>query len=40
MREITFLPFAEEDIDVLTLIMKRSFDENTRIHLGRKEGNL
>ena len=35
---LTFHPLKEEDIEPLTRIMKRAFDEDTRIHLGRKSG--
>lgn len=35
---ITFLPMKEQDIEELTAIMKRAFDEDARIHLNRKEG--
>lgn len=35
---ITFHEMKEEDIPMLTRIMKRAFDEDTRIHLGRESG--
>lgn len=35
---ITFEKFEEKDIPILTPIMKRAFDEDTRIHLNRPEG--
>ncbi|GAP15984.1 hypothetical protein LARV_03779 [Longilinea arvoryzae] len=35
---ITFEKFEERDIEVLTPILKRAFDEDTRIHLNRPEG--
>ncbi|MFW9992599.1 MAG: GNAT family N-acetyltransferase [Candidatus Odinarchaeota archaeon] len=36
--DIRFEEAAEEDIPELTMIMKRSFDEDSRIHLGEPEG--
>ena len=36
--DINFRPFTENDIEELTAIMKRSFDEDARIHLNRPEG--
>lgn len=30
--------FEEKDIEVLTPIMKRTFDEDSRLHLGEAEG--
>ena len=38
MRDILFLPFLEDDIKELTLVMERAFDQDTKIHLGREEG--
>mgnify|MGYP003105919990 CR=1 FL=1 len=38
MSDIEFETFTEEDIQKLTLIMKRAFDEDTKIHLGREAG--
>ncbi|HNX60486.1 MAG TPA: GNAT family N-acetyltransferase, partial [Spirochaetota bacterium] len=35
---LIFEPFLETDIEVLTPIMKRAFDEDTRLHLGKEEG--
>jgi len=35
---ITFVPLKNQDIEELTAIMKRAFDEDTRIHLGRETG--
>ncbi len=35
---IKFIPFTEKDIPELIPIMKRAFDEDTRIHLGREAG--
>ena len=35
---LVFEKFTEDDIDKLTLIMKRAFDEDTRIHLGMESG--
>ncbi len=35
---LTFHPLQEEDIEPLTRIMKRAFDEDARIHLGRECG--
>lgn len=35
---ITFVPLKNQDIEELTAIMKRVFDEDTRIHLGRDAG--
>ncbi|NLN47140.1 MAG: GNAT family N-acetyltransferase [Clostridiaceae bacterium] len=35
---LTFHPLKEEDIEPLTRIMKRAFDEDTRIHLDRESG--
>ena len=36
--DLKFIPFTEGDIPELAPIMKRAFDEDTRIHLGRDEG--
>ena len=36
--QLTFEPFLESDIGILTPIMKRAFDEDTRLHLGKEEG--
>lgn len=38
MNNFEFEPFTEADIKELTLIMKKSFDEDTKIHLGRETG--
>lgn len=38
MENITMVPFTEEDIPELTQIMKRSFDEDSMLHLGEKGG--
>ncbi len=35
---ITFVPLKSQDIEELTAIMKRAFNEDTRIHLGRETG--
>ncbi|MBE5967888.1 MAG: GNAT family N-acetyltransferase [Lachnospiraceae bacterium] len=35
---ITFVPLKNDDIEELTAIMKRAFDEDTRIHLGKESG--
>lgn len=35
---LVFEEIAEKDIEVLTPIMKRAFDEDTKIHLGRERG--
>jgi hypothetical protein len=35
---ITFAPLENQDIEELTAIMKRAFDEDTRIHLGKDAG--
>ncbi|WP_027183089.1 GNAT family N-acetyltransferase [Desulfovibrio inopinatus] len=35
---LTFRQFNENDISALSVIMKRSFDEDTRIHLNKEEG--
>ncbi|BCN29112.1 GNAT family N-acetyltransferase [Anaeromicropila herbilytica] len=35
---IIFLPLKNEDVEELTSIMKRAFDEDTRIHLGQEAG--
>ena len=32
-----FHPFVEQDIDIMTPIMKRAFDHDTKIHTGRSE---
>lgn len=37
-KDIELRPFTEEDIPTLTQIMKRAFDEDSWIHLGKKEG--
>ena len=36
--ELTFTPMRPADIAPLTPIMKRAFDEDTRLHLGRPAG--
>lgn len=36
--KITFAPLKNQDIEELTTIMKRAFDEDARIHLGRESG--
>lgn len=38
MLEIKFREFRSTDIDSMTKIMKRAFDEDTRIHLNEPEG--
>lgn len=38
MENITFHPYSVTDIAELTEIMKRSFDEDTKIHLGIESG--
>lgn len=35
---LEFEPFAEQDIAVLTPVMKRAFDYDTKIHIGENEG--
>lgn len=35
---LTFPEFNADDIQVMSRIMKRSFDEDTRIHLNKEEG--
>lgn len=35
---LTFSTIREQDIPALTAIMKRAFDEDTRLHLGREAG--
>jgi GNAT superfamily N-acetyltransferase len=35
---LRFFPLIEDDIKELTPIMKRAFDEDTRIHLSKNEG--
>ncbi|HEX2950547.1 MAG TPA: GNAT family N-acetyltransferase, partial [Armatimonadota bacterium] len=35
---ITFVPLKSRNIENLTAIMKRAFDEDSRIHLGRETG--
>lgn len=35
---LVFQPLQEEDIDELTAIMTRAFDEDSRIHLGEEKG--
>jgi hypothetical protein len=35
---LVFQPLQEEDIDELTAIMTRAFDEDSRIHLGQDKG--
>lgn len=35
---ITFVPLKSQNIENLTAIMKRAFDEDSRIHLGREAG--
>lgn len=37
-QELTFEEITEEDIAVLTPMMRRAFDEDTRIHLGEESG--
>lgn len=37
-KNLVFEELTEKDIDILTPIMKRAFDEDTRIHLGRECG--
>lgn len=37
-RDLIFEEVQEKDIEILTPIMKRAFDEDTRIHLGRSCG--
>lgn len=36
--QLTFAPFLETDVGALTPIMKRAFDEDTRLHLGKDSG--
>ena len=36
--QLSFAPFLETDIGFLTPIMKRAFDEDTRLHLGKDSG--
>lgn len=36
--DLIFEEIKEEDIRILTPIMKRAFDEDTRIHLGKESG--
>lgn len=36
--ELTFEILVEKDIEILTPIMKRAFDEDTKIHLNESEG--
>lgn len=36
--DLIFEEIQEKDIDILTPIMKRAFDEDTRIHLGKEFG--
>lgn len=36
--DLSFREIKEADIELLAPIMKRAFDEDTRIHLGREEG--
>lgn len=35
---LTFDSFLESDIETLTPVMKRAFDEDTRLHLGNESG--
>ena len=35
---LQFEKFKEEDVDILTSIMKRAFDEDTRRHLNQPTG--
>jgi hypothetical protein len=35
---LAFVPLRENDIDNLTILMKRSFDRDAQIHLGKSEG--
>lgn len=35
---LTFTPFAKSDVELLTPIMKRAFDEDTRRHLNEPSG--
>lgn len=35
---IQFVAMEEQDVEALTPIMKRAFDEDARIHLGQEEG--
>ena len=37
-QDLIFEALVEADIEILTPIMKRAFDEDTRIHLGRASG--
>lgn len=39
-QDLFFEEVQEKDIEILTPIMKRAFDEDTRIHLGRECGPL
>ena len=39
-RDLIFEEVQEKDIEILTPIMKRAFDEDTRIHLGRSCGDV
>ena len=36
--EFCFTPLREQDIEALTPIMRRAFDEDTRLHLGLPAG--
>ena len=35
---LEFTAFTEQDIEVLTPIMKKAFDSDTKIHTGKNEG--
>lgn len=35
---LCFTPFEERDVEILTPIMKKAFDEDTRIHLNEPSG--
>lgn len=37
-QELVFEEINEEDISILSPIMKRAFDEDTRIHIGKECG--
>lgn len=37
-KRISFQPMSENNINALTPIMTRAFDEDTRIHLGKEKG--
>lgn len=37
-KDLILEEIGEEDIEILTPMMKRAFDEDTRIHLGRESG--